>query len=282
MTIPPDQPITPAAPTLLDRPGLAGLHPEGVDPGRPSAADTGTTAGQDMLAVTLAGLARSLHDETDPHVTLAGVVEAAVALIPGTAEGSITAVTGRRRVRSEAASGVLPRRVDALQEATGQGPCLDAIYDQVTVRVTDMATESRWPAFAARAAAAGAGSMLSIQLYVDGDNLGSLNLYAHRPGAFTDESEHVGLLFAAYAALAYDTTRTREGLDRKISTQNLIGQAQGILMERHHLDADRAFTALVRASQDANVKLRDLAQQLITTGTLLPAPRRAGRSIPPR
>lgn len=253
--------------------------PAGDGPGRPSVADTGTAAGRDGLAVMLAGLARSLHDETDPHVTLTEVVEAAVALIPGTEEGSISVVTGRRRVRSEAASGVLPRRVDALQEATGQGPCLDAVYDQVTVRVTDMAAETRWPAFAAAAAASGAGSMLSIQLWVDGDNLGSLNLYAHRAGAFTDESEHVGLLFAAYAALAYDTTRTRAGLDRKVATQNLIGQAQGMLMERHHLTPAQAFTLLVRASQDANVKLRDLAQQLVTTGVLTPPP--AGRATSP-
>lgn len=65
-------------------------------------------------------------------------------------------MVARRRLRSQAASGELPRVVDALQESTGQGPCLDAIYDRATVRVTDMATDNRWPKFAAAAAAAGA------------------------------------------------------------------------------------------------------------------------------
>ena len=59
----------------------------------------------------------------------------------------------------------------ALQNETGQGPCLDAMYDQHTVRVSDMACETRWPQFAAATAQAGAASMLSIQLWAEGDNL---------------------------------------------------------------------------------------------------------------
>ncbi len=46
--------------------------------------------------------------------------------------------------------------------------------------------EKRWPQFAARAHAAGAAGMLSIQLYVEGDSLGALNLFSRRPWAFDD------------------------------------------------------------------------------------------------
>ena len=240
----------------------------GEDRGQPSVQDTGGAEGRDDLAVQLIGFARSLHHTDDPDATLTDVVTAAVALIPGTEQGSISAVTGRRHVSSEAASGELPRIVDALQEETGQGPCLDSVFQQTTVRVTDMASETRWPEFARRAAAAGAASMLSIQLFVEGDNLGALNLVAGRPGAFDDESEHVGLLFASYAAIAYDTARQRSGMTRAVESRQLIGQAEGILMERHHLDAHDAFDLLVRASQHQNVKLRELADRLVTTGAL--------------
>lgn len=137
------------------------------------------------------------------------------------------------------------------------------IYQQRTVRVTDMAREARWPAFAAGAAAAGAGSMLSMLLYVDGDNLGSLNHLATRAGAFGDESEHVGLLFAAYAAMAYDFARIRARLTRAVDTRQLIGQAQGILMERLHLSGPKAFAVLVRTSQQRNLRLQDLADHLV-------------------
>jgi len=102
--------------------------------------------------------------------------------------------------------------VDALQEETGQGPCLDEAYEQETVRVSDMAAEQRWPLFVGRAADAGAGGMLSFQLYVEGDDLGALNLYSHRAGVFDDEAGHVEPLFAAHAAVAYAGARTRADL----------------------------------------------------------------------
>lgn len=236
--------------------------------GDPSPEDTGRYIGHDALAVQFSALARALQRQDDPGVLLDDVVHAAVQLIPGCDEGSISVVLGRRTVTSEAASGELPRIVDALQAETGQGPCLDAAYKQVTVRVTDMATETRWPLFAKRALEAGAAGMLSIQLYVEGDDIGALNLYSRKAGAFTDESEHIGLLFAAHAATAYIGARDRSGLMAAVTTRNLIGQAQGILMERHRLTADQAFALLSKVSQDNNVKLRVIADRLVNTGTL--------------
>jgi len=111
--------------------------------GRPSAQDTGSSSGQDTLAVQLSDLARALQQQDDPQRTLTEIVQAAAALIPGCDEGSISVVTGRRHVRSEAASCELARVVDALQEQTGQGPCLDAAYQHQTVRVADLASEQR-------------------------------------------------------------------------------------------------------------------------------------------
>lgn len=234
--------------------------------GKPSADDTGSAAGLDDLAIRLSEFARNLQQEDDADDTLARVVQAAVELIPGAEEGSISVVVDRKKVDSQAPSGELPRRVDALQSETGQGPCLDAAYEQQTVRVTDMRTETRWPEFAHRAFEAGAGSMLSFQLYVDDDNLGALNLYTRTPGAFDDESEHVGLLFAAHAAVAFAGVHKQEQLTQALATRDLIGQARGILMERYKITGDQALRLLVRLSQDANRKLRDVADQLVQSG----------------
>ena len=236
--------------------------------GEPSAQDTGTAEGDNELAMQFSDLARSLQQSDDPDRTLDEVVRAAVQLIPGTDEASISAVLNRRRVRSQAPTGELARAVDALQDQLGQGPCLDAVYEQETVRVPDMATETRWPQFTQRALQAGAAGMLSIQLYVEGDNLGALNLYARTPGTFDDESEHIGLLFGSHAAIAYAAVQQQAGLTRAIATRQLIGQAQGILMERHKITADRAFALLVQVSQHRNSKLRDIADALVNTGAL--------------
>jgi transcriptional regulator with GAF, ATPase, and Fis domain len=255
--------------------------------GHPSAEDTGTAEGHDELASQLSELARSLQASADTDQVLDEVVAAAVALIPGVEQASISVVTARQHVSSPASTGDLPREVDALQVKHHQGPCLDAVYEQQTVRVADMAHEERWPDFARHANDIGARSMLAFQLYVEGDNLGALNLYSSQPQAFDDESEHVGLLFASHAAIAYADSQKLNHLQQKAASRDLIGQAKGILMERHKLTADEAFRVLVRVSIHRNEKLRDVAEQLVTTGQIPTAqptqkrPLTAGPSAPP-
>jgi transcriptional regulator with GAF, ATPase, and Fis domain len=183
--------------------------------GQPSAENQGTTAGQDELAQQLSEVSRSLQAQDNTDQMLDEVVLAAVALIPGVDEGSISVVTGRSAVTSQSPSVDLPRRVDAVQAELGEGPCLDAVFDQQTVQVPDMAHEQRWPRFAAAAAKAGAASMLSFQLYVEKDNLGALNLYSYRPNAFDDESEHVGLMFASHAAVPFADAQRIDQLNHK-------------------------------------------------------------------
>jgi hypothetical protein len=209
-----------------------------------------------------------LEAEDDTDLMLDDLVAAAVAQIPGVDEGSISVVVARRDVSSQSPTGDLPRRVDALQTETGEGPCLDAVFKERVVRVPDLASETRWPRFARRAAAAGAGSMLSFQLWVEGDNLGALNLYGRQPHAFDEESVQVGLLFVAHAAVAMAGAQKHDQLTAGLATRDLIGQAKGILMERYQIDAQRAFALLVRASQHRNRKLRDLAAELTTTGQI--------------
>src|SRR5829696_9346281 len=209
---------------------------------------------------------------------LAAIVAAAVAMIPGVEEGSISVVLGRRQVGSQAPTGELPAQVDAIQEETQQGPCLDAAYVQQTVRVDNLATEDRWPLFAQRASTTGAASMLSLQLYVEGDNLGALNLYARVPNAFDDESEQVGLLFASHAAVAYAGVRKEAQLAKAVASRDLIGQAKGILMERYKISPERAFLVLTGISQATNRKLHDIAAELVRHRTVpgIPAPQPPG------
>jgi AmiR/NasT family two-component response regulator len=46
----------------------------------------------------------------------------------------------------------------------------------------------------------------------------------------------------------------------------VIGQAEGILIERERITPDQAFNVLRQASQNLNLKLRDLAQHVVDTG----------------
>lgn len=225
------------------------------------------TGGPD-LATHLTAIARLLQQQGGEQETMDAIVRAAVGTVPGAEHAGIMTVLGRREVRTVATTGDLPVDVDQVQYDTAQGPCLAALYDEKIVSVPDLAQETRWPAFAARAVEMDVGSMLSFQLFVENDDLGALNLYARRAHAFDDESEHVGSLFAGHSAIALATAQQRDHLGEAVRTRDLIGQAKGILMERHKLTADQAFAVLARASQHTNAKLRDIAEQLTRTGVL--------------
>lgn len=226
------------------------------------------------LAGRLSDLARELQQQQDTDALLTDIVHAALDLIPHVADASVSLVTRRRTVKSRAASGELPRKVDALQSATGQGPCIDAAYEERIVRVPDMSQEERWPDFARAAYDAGARSMLSFQLFVEGDNLGALNLYGSDVDVFGEESEQIGLLVAAHAAIAFSDAREISQLNQALDTRDLIGQAKGILMERFKISHQQAFQILTRASSESNTKLRNVAENLALSGEIPTRPRK--------
>ena len=250
---------------------MADLEHQGRrDPG--ATADDDRASGSD-LATQLSELAQSLQQEPGVEATLQGIVDGAVALIPGTEHASMSAFSKRQEAHTRAASGELPRRVDQAQAETGQGPCLDTLYEQRTARIPVMADERRWPEFADRARELGIGSMLAVQLFVEGDSLGALNLFSSQPDSFDEESEHVALLFASHAAIAMSEAQDQENLRGAIDFRDLIGQAKGILMERHRITSEQAFLVLSRASQNSNRTLRDVASELVFEGTIQQADR---------
>ena len=58
------------------------------------------------------------------------------------------------------------------------------------------------------------------------------------------------------------------GLERALMTNRRIGIAVGILMCQRQLTADQAFAILRTHSQHLNLKVRELAETVIYTGTL--------------
>ena len=258
----------------MDRgePRRAGRSSGSTEEQRPAQAsgdgEDGSGAAHDLGEV-MGQVARSLQEEHgDVESTLQTLTATAVGIVPGAEECTVTYVTGRRRVEPRAATSDLPREVDEMQDRIQEGPCLHAVWDEQTVRVEDMRTETRWPRFAAGAVELGVLSSLSVQLFVEGDNLGALNLYARRPHAFSEESEDVGLVLAAHAAVAVAAAQNEEHLRRAVSSRDLIGQAKGILMERYKLTGDQAFQVLARASQQTNRRLVDVADELTQTGSV--------------
>jgi transcriptional regulator with GAF, ATPase, and Fis domain len=145
---------------------------------------------------------------------------------------------------------------------------MDAVWEQRVVRVDDLSVEDRWPQFVEQAAALGVGSMMCFQLFVTGDRLGAFNMYSRTAGAFGTDSEEIGEMLAAHAAVALAGAEHEQNLRAGMSSRDVIGQAKGILMERYKLTADQAFGVLTRVSQELNRKLVDIAGELTDTGTV--------------
>jgi GAF domain-containing protein len=139
-------------------------------------------------------------------------------------------------------------------------------------RIEDTGQDERWPRFSAAAARLGVRSMLCVPLWVDERGLGALSLYAAQAAAFSDLHERVATLLATFAALALAEAQRAGQLHDALGSRDIIGQAKGILMERHGITADAAFGALSRISQAENVKLAEIARLLVETGSLPAAP----------
>jgi hypothetical protein len=127
----------------------------------------------------------------------------------------------------------------------------------------------KWPRYANKAREIGIGSMMGFLLFTDQHrNLGALDLYSSQPGAFDEDHEHVGWLLAAHAAPAFASAQEAANLKFALETRTEIGEAIGILMVRFQKSDTEAFKLLVKASQDRNVKVRELAEAIIYTGDL--------------
>ena len=61
-----------------------------------------------------------------------------------------------------------------------------------------------------------------------------------------------------------ELAREIAGLRQALASRNIIGQAQGILIERQGTDADGAFQILVRLSQQSHMKLHAVARRLVS------------------
>lgn len=163
-------------------------------------------------------------------------------------------------------------RIERAEYEAGRGPCLDAWREQKPVRLDDIQlAQDDYPEFCQAAAEHGMSSTLSLPLAANGQPLGALNFYAGEKAAFSEREEELGSDFAlAASALVansgayWDAWELSEHMASAMRSRAVIEQAKGFLMAQSPgLDAEAAFTLLRLASQRENVKLRDLARDIV-------------------
>jgi GAF domain-containing protein len=177
----------------------------------------------------------------------------------------ITFIRARGRLETVASTDSLAQRADSLQYELGEGPCLDSSWNQETLVVNDLSADERWPQWAAKVVALGISSVLAGQLTtVEEERIGAINVYWIQPRMVSADDIAFVSIFARHAAIALAGAMNEAGLNVALDSRKLIGQAQGMLMERYGLDEARAFEVLRRYSQDHNLKLRRVAEYLVS------------------
>ena len=172
-------------------------------------------------------------------------------------------------VETVASSDEVVRQGDAWQYELGEGPCLDAVRLHHTVVSPDLAVDPRWPRWGPKVVASlGVRSMLSLLLFSHQRTFAALNLYGDGLGVWDDEQLAVAQALAEHLAVAAADAREVENRGRSMITRTMIGQAEGILMERFGLSAGRAFEYLRRVSQSNHTKLVDVAREIVETRNL--------------
>lgn len=220
----------------------------------------------EVNAEEFAELAVRLHEEETEVETVDLVVQYALKAVDCQYAGVMFAHGGT--VETAASTDSLVEELDNIQISCGEGPGLEEQPGPQTVRVADTRYERRWPEWAARMEKHGIRSVLAARMSTGTTDVGTLNLFHSEPDAFDADDEAVASILARHAAVALVSARRAENLWLAIDARKLVGQAQGILMERFDLSADQAFAVLLRYSQNKNLKLRDVAQLLVARRSL--------------
>jgi GAF domain-containing protein len=155
--------------------------------------------------------------------------------------------------------------------ATTKAPaCTHCTTGQVVV-VDDLAADDRWGAYQMPAFAHGIRSSLSLPLRTNGEVIGALNIYASTPHAFGPQEQRAACRFAdetsralALAVRTADRTEMSDHLQTALVSRAVIDQALGIIMGQNRCTADEAFDVLRKTSQNRNIKLRDIAADMVT------------------
>jgi GAF domain-containing protein len=218
---------------------------------------------EDFAAVTM-----GLYAAPDEGALLQLAVDLAVKLIAGCNHASVSIVQGRD-VSTPVGSDDLVRRGDIMQYEFGDGPCLDSVRHNETVISQELPQEKRWPRWTPWVISdLGVHAVMSLCMHANAHSYGALNLYADRIDAFEPENQAMAQAFVAQISIALAARREIDQRTTAMTHRTVIGQAEGILMERLGMNADEAFAYLRRSSQTEHRKLINICNEIVATRQL--------------
>jgi hypothetical protein len=217
-------------------------------------------------ATVFRDLARLVYDGDDYGEMYQAICDAAVRLVDGCHHASIM-LERKGGITTAAATDDTARHVDRLEREGGEGPCVDAIHEETAQLDGALSRTSTWTKLRERVVdETPVRGMAGFRLLVDNRKVGALNLFSDAPDALTERSLNQAVVLAAFASVVLiaaahqEQARTlRDGL----ASNREIGKAIGLMMAFHKVDDGQAFEILRKASQDMNLKLSEVAGQIV-------------------
>jgi GAF domain-containing protein len=155
-----------------------------------------------------------------------------------------------------------------------EGPHLEVMNTGRSVYSPDLIGAGRWSAFAIEARARSIRCALSIPIQGLTGMVGVLNLYATRADAYDEDARTQAERFAGTIAGSIgialklaERLQLNEDLRKALASRSVIDQAIGVIMAENRCDREVAFDVLRRASHNRNVKLREVAADLVLSIT---------------
>jgi hypothetical protein len=158
--------------------------------------------------------------------------------------------------------------IDA-QHAIGEGPGPQALSAS-ELQVADDTSDSAYPPFFRIPASLGFASILSVPLKIGTAGFAALNFYAPPVAFFTVERQRIASVLAEQVGASVEmrvrVARYREltvNMRSAMESRTSIDIAIGIIISQNQCTQEEAFDILRRASNARQIKLRDLAKDLI-------------------
>ena len=239
------------------------------------------------LVTTFRAMAEVVYAGESHETVHQGLCDAAVQLIDGCDHASLM-MRRRARVTTAAASDDVARRVDDLEREAGEGPCIDAIDEDEPDEhfCPDLTEGSKWPAVARRVLEeTPVRGMAGFRIRLEDERVGALNVFSDTPGALTEHSMDQASMLTAFATVALAAQERGEEastLRRGLESNREIGKAIGLMMAMHGIDDQEAFGMLSTVSQEMNIKLAEVAAQVLKHHRAGPTPGPAPGPAPGR
>lgn len=164
--------------------------------------------------------------------------------------------------------------LEAVQQRTRSGPCVEALSSGSAVVISDLAGEAaRWPRYCEVARREGVRAVAAIPMSLAGERFGSLNLYSGSPREW-DPDDLAAARVMADMATGYlinaskldQQVQLASQLRAALESRVVIEQAKGVVANAEGIGVEEAFDRIRRHARNHQSNLHEVASAVVQLG----------------